>query len=186
MSRLDNLLAEIQSKEAGSSAKKPWHPQHCGEIDIRIAHDGTWYHEGRPFQRLSLVKLFSSVLRREADGNYYLLTPAEKMHIQVDDAPFVITQVEQITEQEQLALLFTTNLGEQVIADANHPIRVEFDPTTGEPRPYIHCRDNLDGLINRAVYMEMVELGELFDKAGEKHLGVSSQGILFDLGSIED
>ncbi|MCW8943405.1 MAG: DUF1285 domain-containing protein [Sedimenticola sp.] len=186
MSRLENLLTEIQSKEAGSAAKKAWNPQNCGEIDIRISANGTWYHEGRPFQRGSLVKLFSSVLRKESDGAYYLLTPAEKMHIQVDDAPFVITEMEQITEKEQTALLFTTNLGEQVIADREHAIRIEFDSKTSEPRPYIHCRDNLDALINRSVYMELVGMGELFEKDNKTHLGVSSQGVRFDLGSIEE
>lgn len=186
MSRIDNLLAEIQSREADSTARKTWDPQNCGDINIRIARDGTWYHDDRPFQRTSLVKLFSTVLRKETDGNYYLLTPVEKMRIQVDDAPFVITQVEHITEKEQATLLFTTNLGEQVIADTSHPIRVEFDFTTGEPRPYIHCRDNLDALINRTVYMELVDLGELFETEEKTHLGVRSQGVLFDLGSIEE
>ena len=185
MSRLDELLGEIQSKEATSAAKKPWNPQHCGDIDIRIATDGTWYHEGRPFQRASLVSLFASVLRREADGEYYLLTPAEKMRIQVDDAPFVVTQMEHIIEQGHPTLLFTTNLDEQVIADAAHPIRVEFDPVTAEPRPYIHCRDNLDALINRNVYMALVNIGTLFQQDDGTHLGVSSQGVRFDLGSVE-
>lgn len=186
MPRVEKLLSEIQSREAGSAAKKSWNPQNCGEIDIRIAADGTWFHEGRPFQRDSLVKLFSTVLRKEPDGEFYLLTPAEKLRIQVDDAPFVVTQMEQILEQEQPTLLFTTNLGEQVIADADHPIRVEFDHTTGEPRPYIHCRDNLDALINRAVYMELVSIGEPFARDGKQHLGVSSQGVQFDLGSVEE
>lgn len=186
MSRLDELLVEIQSNEAASAAKKPWNPQHCGDIDIRIAADGTWYHEGRPFQRSSLVSLFASVLRREADGEYYLLTPAEKMRIQVDDAPFVVTQMEQIIEQGQPTLLFTTNLDEQVIADTTHPIRVAFDPDTAEPRPYIHCRDNLDALISRNVYMELVNIGTLFRKKDRTHMGVCSQGIQFDLGSVEE
>jgi len=185
VSRLDDILAQIKTREANSTARQPWNPTHCGAVDIRIASDGTWYHEGSPFRREQLVKLFASVLRREDDGQYYLLTPAEKMRIQVDDAPFVAVQLEQLREPEP-SLLFTTNLGEQVVADADHPIRVEFDPTSGEPRPYIHFRDNLDALINRSVYLELVELGELFELDGRRHLGVTSQGIRFDLGCIDE
>ncbi|WP_428610038.1 DUF1285 domain-containing protein [Sedimenticola sp.] len=185
MSKLDNILEQIQQREAHSTAHQPWNPSQCGDIDIRIASDGTWYHEGRPFRREQLVKLFASVLRRETDGEYYLLTPAEKMRIQVDDAPYVIVQMEQINEP-QPALLFTTNLGDQVVADATHPIRVEFDPTTGEPRPYIHFRDNLDALINRSVYLSLVDIGEMFEHEGQSHLGVTSQGMRFDLGSVEE
>lgn len=184
MSDLNQILEQIRQREADSTAQKPWSPSHCGDIDIRIARDGIWYHEGRPFLRDSLVKLFASVLRREDDGEYYLLTPAEKMRIQVDDAPFVAVQLEQVTKP-QPSLLFTTNLGDRIVADSAHPIRVEFDPTSGEPRPYIHFRDNLDALINRSVYMSLVELGEPFLQEGQSHLGVTSQGVRFDLGSLE-
>lgn len=185
MSRLDDILEQIKTREANSTAKQPWDPSLCGDIDIRIARDGTWYHEGSPFRREQLVKLFASVLRREADGEYYLLTPAEKMRIRVDDAPFVAVQLEQLT-QPRPSLLFTTNLGEQVVADAEHPIRVEFDPVSGEPRPYIHFRDNLDALISRTVYLALVELGEPFEQEGRHHLGVTSQGIRFDLGCLDE
>ncbi len=185
MSRLDSILEQIRTREAHSTARQPWQPSQCGDIDIRIARDGTWYHEGRPFRRDSLVQLFASVLRREADGEYYLLTPAEKMRIQVDDAPFVAVQVEQLTGPPT-SLLFTTNLGDQVVADAAHPIRVEFDPQSGEPRPYIHFRDNLDALISRSVYLTLVDLGELFQQDGRRHLGVTSQGVRFDLGCTDE
>jgi len=185
MTDLNRILQQIEQREAGSSAKKPWNPTLCGDIDIRIAGDGTWYHEGRPFRRDALVRLFASVLRREEDGQYYLLTPAEKMRIRVDDAPFVAVQLEALTEP-QPSLLFTTNLGEQVVADAAHPIRVDFDPDSGEPRPYIHFRDNLDALISRSVYLELAELGEPFQQDGGTHLGVTSQGVRFDLGSLEE
>ncbi|WP_260294620.1 DUF1285 domain-containing protein [Sedimenticola hydrogenitrophicus] len=185
MSRLDQILEQIKTREAHSTARQPWQPSLCGDIDIRIARDGTWYHEGSPIHRESLVKLFASVLRHEADGEYYLLTPAEKMRIRVDDAPFVAVQLERLTEP-QPSLLFTTNLGEQIVADADHPIRVLFDPASGEPRPYIHFRDNLDALISRSVYLALVELGEPFERDGQPHLGVTSQGIRFDLGCIEE
>ncbi len=185
MSNLNEILAQIKQREAGSTAKRDWNPKLCGEIDIRIARDGIWYHEGRPFRREALVKLFASVLRREADGEYYLVTPAEKMRIQVDDAPFVAVQVEQLPGSET-SLLFTINLGEQVVADREHPIRVEHDAQTGEPRPYIHFRDNLDALISRSAYMDLVSLGELYTQDGRSHLGVTSQGVRFDLGSTEE
>ena len=184
MPDLNQILEQIKQQEADSAAKKPWNPTHCGDIDIRIASDGSWHHEGRPFQRESLVRLFASVLRREDDGQYYLLTPAEKMRIRVDDAPFLAVQMERLNDP-QPSLLFTTNLGEQVVADRTHPIRVEFD-ASGEPRPYIRFRDNLDALISRSVYLDLVALGEPFQQQGRSHLGITSQGVHFDLGSLEE
>jgi hypothetical protein len=185
MSRLDQILEQIKTREANSTARQPWQPSLCGDIDIRIARDGTWYHEGSPIRREQLVKLFASVLRREADGEYYLLTPAEKMRIQVDDAPFVAVRLERLAEP-QPSLLFSTNLSEQIVADADHPIRLLFDPASGEPRPYIHFKDNLEALINRAVYLDLVELGEPFEQEGRHHLGVTSRGVRFDLGCMEE
>ena len=186
MSDLEKLIEHIGEAEAASTAKRAWHPSECGDIDIRIASDGTWHHEGRPFQRESLVKLFASVLRREADGHYYLLTPAEKMRIIVDDAPFVAVRVDQINEQEKQALLFTTNLGDQVIADVDHPIWVEQNPQTGEPRPYLQCRDNLHALIARAPFMELVTLADSYQRNNKTYLAVESLGQSFDLGAVDE
>ncbi|MCP3688685.1 MAG: DUF1285 domain-containing protein, partial [Gammaproteobacteria bacterium] len=122
MSELESLFAEIKALESHSEIRKQWRPSQVGSIDIRIAADGQWFHEGRAFQRQTLVKLFARVLCRQGE-QYFLLTPHEKLKIQVDDAPFVATMV----ERRQSALVFTTNLGEHIIVDKHHPLRVVVD-----------------------------------------------------------
>jgi hypothetical protein len=151
-----------------------WRPEHCGEIDIVIKASGEWLHEGAPIRRPALVRLFSTVLRRDPDG-IYLVTPVEKLKITVEDAPFVAVAVE--VDGEDLA--FTTNVGDRVTADADHPIRVETDAATGEPRPYVHVRAGLDALIVRSVFYELVERASECDKGT---LGVTSGGVWFALG----
>jgi hypothetical protein len=181
MSELDHLLANIEQAEQQTEQRKQWQPKHIGEIDIRIAADGQWFHEGRPFQRMSLVKLFASVLRKE-DNDYFLTTPAEKLKIQVDDAPFVATMV----ETQENALVFTTNLEDKFIADAEHPIRVEIDIETQTPRPYVHYRDGLDALISRSAFFDLINLAEEHERDGKTYLTVSSMGQTFDLGCAEE
>jgi len=151
-----------------------WRPEHCGEIDIVIKASGEWLHEGAPIRRPALVRLFSTVLRRDPDG-IHLVTPVEKLKITVEDAPFVAVAVE--TDGEDL--VFTTNVGDRVRADAEHPIRVETDPATGEPRPYVHVRAGLDALIARNVFYELVGAADECDKGT---LGVTSGGVWFALG----
>ena len=155
-----------------------WHPTHCGEIDIVIKASGEWLHEGAPIRRPALVRLFSTVLRRDPDG-IHLVTPVEKLKITVEDAPFVAVAVEADGEN----LVFTTNVGDRVAADADHPIRVETDPATDEPRPYIHVRSGLDALIARSVFYELVGQAEQCDNGT---LGVRSGGIWFLLGDPDN
>ena len=181
MSELDHLLANIEQAELQSEQRKQWLPKHIGSIDIRIAADGSWFHEGRPFQRMSLVRLFASVLRKEGDG-YFLLTPAEKLEIQVEDAPFVATLV----ETQESAIIFTTNLGDHLVVDAEHPVRVEIDPKTQTPRPYVHYRDGLDALISRSAFFDLINLAEEHERDGRTYLTVSSMGQTFDLGCAEE
>lgn len=152
---------------------------------IRIARDGTWYYLGSPIRRKPLVKLFSSVLRRETDGRYWLVTPAERGRIDVDDAPFLAVEVTATGTGRQASLTFRTNLDDEVTADAAHPIRVTHDPETQEPTPYILVRDNLDALISRSVFYELVELAEEREEDGAAILGVWSQGEFFPLGRPE-
>ena len=181
MSALEQLLAEIKQAAQQGEKRKLWQPRQIGEIDIRIAADGQWFHEGRPFQRQALVRLFSSVLRREGD-EHFLLTPAEKLKIQVDDAPFMATMV----EFRESALVFTTNLGDQFVADAEHPVRVEVDPQTQTPRPYIHYRDGLDALVSRSAFFDLINLAEERERDGKLYLTVSSLGQTFELGCTEE
>jgi hypothetical protein len=149
-----------------------WNPAHSGEIDIRIATDGAWYHEGGRIGREAMVRLFSTILRKDPDG-IYLVTPVEKLKITVEDAPFVAVRV----DREGEGLRFTTNVGDEVVAGAENPIRVEV-AEDGEPRPYVHVRRGLEALIARPVFYELVEMGE--DRGGR--LGVASNGAWFELG----
>ena len=177
-SDLTELFAAAQAAAVPGRGLPPvhlWNPPHCGEIDIRIARDGSWWHEGRPIARPELVRLFSTVLRRDADG-YYLVTPVEKLRIRVEDAPFLAVGLESVGE----AVRFVTNVGDVIEAGPDHPIRVEPDQGRG-PRPYVRVRGGLDALISRPVFYELVSIGEPQDG----RLGVSSGGCGFDLGALE-
>ena len=153
-----------------------WHPAHCGEIDIVIRRDGTWRHEGAPIAREALVRLFASVLRKDPDG-YHLVTPAEKLRITVEDAPFVAVRVDPIGQ----ALRFETNVGDVVEAGHDHAIRIAADPQTGAPRPYLHVRHGLEALIARPVFYELAALAQPRETPLGPRLGVTSSGAWFDL-----
>ena len=181
MSELEKILADIESSELRSKARLDWNPSHRGEIDIRIAADGSWFHQGRRFQRTALVKLFASVLRREND-DYYLVTPAERLRIEVDDAPFVAGLVETIEHEGQQAIVLTTNIGERIVVDRNHPIRVEQDTATDEPRPYVGMHDGLEALISRGAFFDLANLAEERERDGRNWLVVTSRGDEFELG----
>jgi hypothetical protein len=165
---------------------KNWNPPLSGDLDMRIARNGTWYHEGEPILRETLARLFSTILRREADGCYYLVTPVEKWRIQVEDAPFLAVLLEVRNIGTDQTLCFTTNLGDRVTAGSAHPIQVEYAKPGGEPSPYVWVRDQLRALISRTVFLERVELGEEREVAGELLYGVWSQGLFFSLGGLHD
>jgi len=185
MSELDTILADIKAGEAISAARRDWNPHYQGEIDIRIAADGSWFHQQRRFQRASLVKLFASILRRE-DEEYFLVTPAEKLRIEVEDAPFIATLVESVEADGQQAIVFTTNIGERIIADQEHTIRVEIDPDSNAPRPYVHVRDGLDALISRSAFYDLLNLAQEHERDGVGYLNVTSLGENFELGSTDE
>ncbi len=156
----------------------------CGDFDIRIARDGTWYYRGSPIGRKSLAKLFSTVLKRDDSGDYWLITPVERGRVVVDDAPF--TAVECVPEGRgaDQVLRFRTNLDEWVTAGPDNPIRVVHAPETGEPSPYIEVRDRLEALIVRSVYYQIVELAVEHRLQDEDYLGLWSQGTFFPLGPV--
>lgn len=185
MPKLDQLLNNIEQAESSSHANKNWQPAHIGEIDIHIKANGQWFHEGRLFQRLALVKLFASVLRREGDS-HYLVTPGEKLSIRVDDAPFVATTLEVLDNNGQQVLVFTTTLGDSIIADEQHPIRVETDPSTLLPRPYIHFRNGLDALISRSAFFDLANTAKEIECNEKNYLVVRSMGTEFNLGTCND
>lgn len=169
------VAAAKQAPGRGLPPVHLWNPPNCGDIDIRIRKDGVWFHEGTPIGREALVRLFSTVLRKDEDG-IYLVTPVEKLRIQVEDAPFVATRVDRDGE----ALRFTTNVGDAVEAGPDNPIRVEMDPQTGEPRPYLHVRRGLEALIARPVFYELVEMAQPRDGV----MAVSSNGEWFTVGPL--
>lgn len=185
MPDLEQILADIRTNETSIAARQDWNPGYQGEIDIRIAADGSWYHQGRRFRRESLVKLFAGILRREQD-EYFLVTPAEKLRIEVEDAPFVATLVEQIDEGEQQAIVFTTNIGERVAVDAEHPVRVEVDAASGEPRPYVMLHAGLEALISRSAFFDLANLAEERVRDGKRYLYVTSLGTTYELGAIDE
>jgi hypothetical protein len=168
-------IAQAAKQARGLPPVHLWHPAHCGDIDIVIKKNGLWFHEGTPIGREALVRLFSTVLRKDPDG-FHLVTPVEKMKITVEDAPFVAVRVDRTGE----ALAFTTNVGDVVEAGPDNTIRVEMDEATGEPRPYLHVRRGLEALINRPVFYELVEMAE----AEDGQYRVSSNGQWFTLGSV--
>lgn len=184
MSEFEKILADIESAKAATMARQDWKPAQQGEIDIRIDADGNWFHEGRRFQRDSLVKLFASVLRREKD-DYYLVTPAEQLRIQVEDAPFVATLVESVTTDGADAIVFTTNLGERILLDRDHALRIETDPRTGEPRPYLQLDAGLEALISRRAFYDLINLGEERERDGSTYLVVRSLDQEFELGKTD-
>ena len=161
-----------------------WNPTHCGEIDIVIQKDGAWRHEGALISREALVRLFSTVLRKDPDG-YCLVTPVEKMKITVEDAPFIAVRVDRATAEDGGATLkFLTNVGDEVEAGPDNAIRVETGEG-GEPRPYLHVRRGLEALISRPVFYELVEMAD--ERAGPDGpvLGVGSNGAWFPIGPAE-
>lgn len=153
-----------------------WNPPFCGDLDMRIARDGTWFYLGTPIGRFELVKLFSSILKKE-DGKYFLVTPVEKVGITVDDAPFVA--VDFTTKGDDL--VFETQVGDFATAGPEHPIRIERDPKTGEPAPYVHIRANLEALIDRKSFYRLVDLGIRKMVGDTEWFGVSSGGEFFPI-----
>ena len=174
--------AKTQTPGRGLPPVHLWHPEHCGEIDIVIRANGQWVHEGSPIGREALVRLFSTVLRLDPDG-YHLVTPVEKLRISVEDAPFVAVRVEAVAADRGPVLRFTTNVGDEVDADAEHPIRVETDRESGEPRPYLMVRRGLEALIARPVFYELVDMAS--ERPGDDDLSVESAGTRFALGRAE-
>ncbi|MGH8433743.1 MAG: DUF1285 domain-containing protein [Pseudomonas sp.] len=177
-----DLLAQIpKTEKKGLPPVHLWNPPFCGDIDMRIARDGTWFYLGTPIGRKPMVRLFSTIIRRDGDA-YFLITPVEKVGIKVDDAPFVAIDVQVEGEGEEQVLRFTTNVDDEAAAGPEHPLRVELDPLTQEPAPYVHVRSNLEALIHRNVFYQLVELAVPREIDGRYWLGVWSGGQFFPIG----
>jgi hypothetical protein len=153
-----------------------WNPNHCGPSFMRIARDGTWFHEGSPIGRPAMVRLFANILRREPDGSYVLVTPVEKLDIEVEDAPFLAVEMKSEGEGRGRSLAFRLNTGDMIVAGPDHPLR--FAGGDGGPHPYLRVRGGLEALVARSVYYELAELA--LAEAAEP-LGLWSGGAFFAL-----
>jgi hypothetical protein len=182
---MQSLLKAAESSGEGLPPVETWNPTHCDTMDMVIRRDGSWWHEGRRITRERLVKLFARILRKDDDGVHYLVTPVEKQAVQVEAAPFVAVRVDSCEEAGEPVLIFTTNLGDVVVAGPDHPVRVDIDPDTGEPEPFILIRGRLEALINRPAFYELVERAEIRDVDGTKTLFIRSRGQEFELGRAE-
>lgn len=170
--------ARAAKKGKGPPPVHLWNPPFCGDLDMRIARDGTWFYLGTPIGRPGLVRLFSSILKKE-DGRYFLVTPVEKVGITVDDAPFVAVDFEASGEGRDQVLTFTTHVHDVVAAGPEHPIRVVRDPETGEPSPYVHVRAELEALIDRKSFYRLVDIGTVEPHEGADWFGLWSGGAFF-------
>ncbi|MGI3186212.1 DUF1285 domain-containing protein [Nioella aestuarii] len=177
----DSLIAA--AKAAQKDGKYPpvhlWNPDFCGDLDMEIRRDGTWFYLGTPIGRFPLVKLFASILKLE-DGKYFLVTPVEKVGIRVVDAPFVAVDMDAAGTGRDQVMTFTTNVEDVVIAGPENPIRVVRDES-GEPSPYIHVRAGLEALIDRKTFYRMIDLGEAHKVDGIEMFGVWSSGQFFPI-----
>jgi hypothetical protein len=157
----------------------------CGDFGIRIGRDGSWFYHGSPIGRKPLVRLFASLLRREGDGSYWLVTPAECGRIVVDDAPFVAVELSALGRGTEQVLRLRTNVDDEIVVDRDHGLRVAHDSASGEPRPYVMVRDRLEALLLRSVYYHLVELGQVRRVGDGEQFGVWSSGVFFPLGGLE-
>ena len=175
-------LAAFQAAAEGHPGLPPverWNPAYCGDSGMRIARDGTWFHQGEPIRRPALVRLFSTILRKDEEG-FMLVTPAEKLSIAVEDAPFLAVLMAAEDEGENQRLTFTTNVGDSVTAGPDHALRFAPDPRSGAPIPYLHVRRGLEAKLVRSVYYHLVECAVA--RSGD--LGVWSDAVFFVLGAM--
>ena len=187
---LDGIASHAR-REGGKKGPPPvhlWNPPFCGDLDMRIAADGTWFYLKTPIGRAALVKLFASVLKREGDS-YFLVTPVEKCGITVDDAPFMAVEmkVEMKAKDDAMGrvLNFRTNVDDWVVCGPEHALRFEPEPNTGGLRPYLHVRRNLWAKVTRALFYDLVELGEERDVGGERMFGVASGAEFFAMAPAD-
>ena len=171
-------------KDALEFKIKKWNPKYCGDIDMRIASDGTWFYCGSPINRKKLVKLFSSILINE-NNKYFLITPVEKVGIIVDDAPFIANDFEKITENNKSYLVFFTNIDETIVLSKKNPFRISINDKTQEPSPYIMVRKNIEAKIDRKSFYRLLDLAEYSLVKGQEWLGIHSDSTFFPIISKE-
>ena len=181
---LEALTAGLPRENKGPPPVERWNPPFCGDIDMRIAADGTWFYQKTPIGRLALVKLFASVLKREGD-KYFLVTPVEKVGIAVEDAPFLAVEMKTSSGDVGQVLQFRTNVDDWVAAGSGHALRFEQQPANGGLKPYLHVRRELWAKVTRALFYDLVELGEERDIDGVRMFGVASAGEFFTMAPAD-
>lgn len=175
---LNKLVTQISNGQR--AAKRPippvedWNPPFCGDIDMEIRADGSWYYLGTPIGRPSLVQLFACVLRKDEDGRTYLVTPVEKVGIRVQDAHFAVVRLDRFQRDGEIWLQMTTNVGEVIVIGPENPLRFELQATTQGVKPYIKVRGRLEALLSRACTHELIDLGEEVDLDGVQQFAVRS------------
>ena len=176
LQRIETSMNKI--KVQSEAPVDSWNPNFCGDLDIRIAKDGSWFYEGSKINRINLVKLFSSILKKEGE-KYFLVTPMEKIGITVDVAPFVANSLDFLGKARAQKLSFTTNVGETFSLNYDHPIRIEYKPQTNEPIPYVVVKRNLEALIDRKSFYRLINLGGVENYKGKKWFGIWSNNCFF-------
>lgn len=184
-SNLDGITKAARREGAkGLPPVHLWNPPFCGDLDIRVAGDGTWFYLKTPIGRPALVKLFASVLKREGD-KYFLVTPVEKVGIQVDDAPFLAVELKTEAGPHGQILHFRTNVDDWIGCDKDHPLRFEPEQGTGGLKPYLHVRRDLWAKVSRPLFFDLVERGEERDIEGRRMFGVASAGEFFAMAPAD-
>lgn len=187
---LDGLTAAARDAANAGSGEKGlppvhlWNPPFCGDLDMRIASDGTWFYLGTPIGRPALVRLFSTILKRE-DGKHFLVTPVEKVGIRVDDAPFLAVEMQKVSDEKGTLLQFRTNVDDWVPCDAAHRLRFKT-AADGGLTPYLHVRAELWAKVTRAIYYDLVDMGEERMVDGRQMFGVASGGEFFAMADAEE
>ncbi|MDP3547336.1 MAG: DUF1285 domain-containing protein [Phreatobacter sp.] len=176
---MDGIAARVKSA-AGGAPVHLWNPPYCGDLDIRIAADGTWYYMKSPIGRLPLVKLFSSVLKRE-EGRFFLVTPVEKIGITVDDAPFTAVEMRVEGEGRSRQIAFRTQVEQWVDVGPDHPLRFEKEAGTDGVKPYVHVRRDLWARVSRALFHDLASLGEIAAQDGRDWFGVYVAGVFYPM-----
>ena len=182
---IETIYSFSKSNKKSLPPIEKWNPPFCGDIDMTISKSGKWYYMGSEIKRPAMVKLFSGILRLESDNSYYLVTPVEKVRIQVEDAPFVAVAITKEQSEGMNTVTFRTNLNDEIVLSKENPLSIEIKKND-EPSPYITVRNNLRALISRSVFYELVDLAETIPIDGVPHLAIKSQGEIFKIHKVED
>ncbi|MEP6566939.1 MAG: DUF1285 domain-containing protein [Mesorhizobium sp.] len=182
---LEALISRATRAGKGAAPVERWNPDFCGDLDMEIKQDGTWFYMGTPIGRMPLVQLFSTVLRKDADGKTYLVTPVERVGIRVVDAPFIAVEMDVSGNGEGQVITFRTNVGDVVEAGPGNPLRFVDEDETGGLKPYVLVRGRLEALVARPVMYELVAHGEEIDVGGRKMFAVRSKGEVYPIMPAE-